>query len=73
MDDRNTDDGFFAQWMAGNERLQGMLKRATIVQISPRVREAMGEAGVHLGLAERYIQYLRAENARLKSELGHDG
>lgn len=57
--------------MAGNERLQGMLKSASIVQISPRVRQAMGEAGVHLGLAERYIQYLRAENSRLKSELGH--
>lgn len=67
MEDRNTDDGFYARWMSENERLQGMLKT---VSVNGGSRRAMGEAGVLLGLAEQYIAYLRQKVAKLEAELG---
>lgn len=66
MEDRNTDDGFYGRWMAEKERLDGMLKT---VSVNGGSRRAMGEAGVLLGLAEQYINYLRAENAKLRKEV----
>lgn len=65
MEDRNTDDGFYARWMSENERLQGTLRS---VSVNGGSRRAMGEAGVLLGLAEQYIQYLRNKVAKLEEE-----
>lgn len=64
MEDHTTDDGFYAQWRNEIERFQGTCGNYRV--LGPK--RVVSDAAVLVGLADQYIEHLRAKIARMQAE-----
>jgi len=64
MEDHSTDGGFYAQWKNEINRFQDTVSTYRVVG----AKKVVSDAAVLVGLADQYIDWLRAENARLKAD-----